>query len=64
MDPQLFKIIAVEQPKSINDLFCVLITLQNIKGEQKQEKRVFNNITVAWDFYKTQLLTLKNNKSL
>ena len=60
LDPQFFKVVAATQPKHINDLIVVMITLQNMLGEKKEERIVFSDMSTAWQFYITQQKMLKN----
>ena len=65
LDPQIFKVIGVEPPSKSMDLICVMITLQNMLGEQKQERIVFADIVNAYEFYRAQknmLIQQKNSK--
>lgn len=57
---QTFRVLAVMQPKHANDLIVVMITLQNMLGEQKQEHIVFSDMSSAWQFYLAQQKILKN----
>lgn len=56
---QTFRVLAVMQPKHANDLIVVMITLQNMLGEKKEERIVFNDMSSAWQFYITQQKMLK-----
>lgn len=65
LDPQIFKVVGVEPPSKSMDLICVMITLQNMMGEQKTERIVFADIVNAYEFYRTQkqmLIQQKNSK--
>lgn len=59
LDPQFFKVVAVMQPKHMSDLIVVMITLQNMLGEKKEERIVFSDMSSAWQFYITQQKMLK-----
>lgn len=61
-DPRFYRLIGAIQPKIVNDLIIVEILLKNMRGEQKQEKIVFNNMTEAWEFYLAQQKMVKNGK--
>lgn len=65
LDPQIFKVVGVEPPSKSMDLICVMITLKNMLGEQKQERIMFNDVFQAYEFYRTQknmLVKQKNDK--
>lgn len=59
LDPQFFKVVAVAQPKHTSDLIAVMITLQNMLGEKKEERIVFSDMSSAWQFYLAQQKMLK-----
>lgn len=60
VDPNFYRVVAVAQPKFLDELVFVMITLENMKGQQKQQKMMFTDVFVAWDFYRAQESMLKN----
>lgn len=59
---QTFRVLSVAQPKHINDLIAVMITLQNMLGEKKEERIVFSDMSSAWQFYLTQQKMLNSKE--
>lgn len=53
-DTTFYRVVATSQPHYIDELVCVLITLQNMKGEKQEKKIVFNDMFSAWEFYNAQ----------
>lgn len=65
LDTQIFRVIAVAEPSRTDELVFVAVTLQNMKGEKKEERIMFTDAIAAWEFYRTQknmLISQKNNK--
>lgn len=65
LDTQIFRVIAVAEPSRTDELVFVAVTLENMFGEQKQERITFTDAITAWEFYKTQknmLIKQKNSK--
>ena len=54
LDTQFYRVVATSQPHYIGELVCVLLTLQNMKGEKQEKKIVFNDMFSAWEFYNAQ----------
>lgn len=53
-NPDFFRVVAVAKPTFVNDIAVVVLTLQNMKGEEKYHTMSFPDIFVAHDFYRTQ----------
>lgn len=53
-NPDFFRVVAVAKPTFVNDIAVVVLTLQNMKGEEKYHTMSFPDIFVAWDFFKAQ----------
>ena len=64
---QTYRVIAVSQPSRTEELVFVAVTLENMMGEQKQERITFTDAISAWEFYRAQknmLIKQKNSKFL
>ena len=65
LDTQFYRVVAVLEPARTDELVFVTVVLQNIQGNKKEERIMFNDAISAWDFYKTQkdmITKQKNNK--
>lgn len=62
-DQDFYRVIAVQAPvKQRNNILTLLITLENMKGEQKTKNIEFTSDSLAYEFYKTQMQILENRK--
>lgn len=63
IDQDFFRVIAVQEPIIQNDtLITLLLTLENMKGEQKTKNITFNSLSRAYEFYNIQSKILANRK--
>lgn len=65
LDTQFYRVVAVLEPARTDELVFVTVVLQNIQGNKKEERIMFNDAISAWEFYKTQkqmLIKQKNDK--
>lgn len=65
LDTQFYRVVAVLEPARTDELVFVTVVLQNIQGNKKEERIMFNDAISAWEFYKTQknmLIQQKNSK--
>lgn len=62
-DQDFYRVIAVQAPvKQRDNILTLLITLENMKGEQKTKNIEFTSDSLAYEFYKTQMQILENRK--
>lgn len=65
LDTQFYRVVAVLEPARTDELVFVTVVLQNIQGNKKEERIMFNDAISAWEFYKAQkqiLIKQKNSK--
>lgn len=65
LDTQFYRVVAVLEPARTDELVFVTVVLQNIQGNKKEERIMFNDAIQAWEFYKAQkqmLIKQKNDK--
>ena len=65
LDTQFYRVVAVLEPARTDELVFVTVVLQNIQGNKKEERIMFNDAISAWEFYRTQknmLIKQKNEK--
>ena len=61
-DPNFYRVIAVAKPTFVNDIAVVVLTLQNMKGEEKYQTMAFPDIFASWEFYRTQEKIIKGKQ--
>ena len=54
LDTQFYRVVAVLEPARTDELVFVTVVLQNIQGNKKEERIMFNDAISAWEFYKAQ----------
>ena len=54
LDTQFYRVVAVLEPARTDELVFVTVVLQNIQGNKKEERIIFNDAISAWEFYKAQ----------
>lgn len=62
---QTYRVMDVLEPARTDELVFVTVVLQNMQGNKKEERIMFNDAISAWEFYKTQknmLIKQKNDK--
>lgn len=62
---QTYRVTAVLEPARTDELVFVTVVLQNIQGNKKEERIMFNDAISAWEFYRAQknmLVKQKNDK--
>lgn len=62
IDQNFFRVIAVNQPRMISDLFIVDIIMENMKGEQQTKNMTFSSSGDAYTFYLTQKKIIERGK--
>jgi predicted transcriptional regulator len=63
LDTQFYRVVAVLEPARTNELVFVTVVLQNIQGNKKEERIMFNDAISAWEFYRTQKNILIKQKN-
>lgn len=65
LDTQFYRVVTVLEPARTDELVFVTVVLQNIQGNKKEERIMFNDAISAWEFFHTQknmLIKQKNEK--
>lgn len=65
LDTQFYRVVAVLEPARTDELVFVTVVLQNMQGNKKEERIMFNDAISAYEFYRTQknmLVKQKNDK--
>lgn len=63
LDTQFYRVTAVLEPARTDELVFVTVVLQNIQGNKKEERIMFNDVFQAYDFYRAQKKMLQKGKN-